>query len=170
MRSFMFLMFLFCLFLPPAIGQSQDYGRLLESADKSLMDRNFNRAVKQYSQCIDLQPEDYRPFYRRGRAYYYSGNNRRALADFKRSIALNPSHTEAYNYIIAILNKSGEEDKADIWQTLSEEAEEGKTPDFARFNIVLPVISAEEASIDPDQDFDQLLEAADKHLLDFYES
>jgi tetratricopeptide (TPR) repeat protein len=130
------------------------------------MDQNFNRAIKQYSQCIDLQPEDFRPYYRRGRAYYHSGDNRLALLDLERSIALNPTHIESYNYIITILDKSGEREKASIWQTLSDEAEAGKTPDFARFDIVLPEISTEEATIDPDQDYDQLLEAADKNLLD----
>jgi Tfp pilus assembly protein PilF len=106
-----------------------------------------------------MQPDDYRPVYRRGRAYYYSGNNRQALEDFEKAIALNPAHIEAYDHIIAILNKSGELEKAEVWNVFLEDVTAGETPDFAKFDSILKVVSVDRELYDKLNMADQSLAA-----------
>ncbi|MFC2116866.1 tetratricopeptide repeat protein, partial [Bacteroidota bacterium] len=120
-----------------AIDQAPDYDKLLESADKSLAEKYYQQAIRQYSQCIELQPDDYWPIYNRGRVYYLSGNDESALEDLKNSAALNPTHIESYNHIIAVLYKSGEKEKADVWQIFLKEASAGETPDLSQFDSIL---------------------------------
>ena len=75
---------------------------------------DFNKALKDCTQAIQLKPHDARAYYNRGIIYYERGDFNRAIADHDKAIDLNPEFVEAYaNRGDAYLNK-GEVEKAVI--------------------------------------------------------
>ncbi|MDR2904920.1 MAG: tetratricopeptide repeat protein [Helicobacteraceae bacterium] len=58
--------------------------------------RNYDQAVKDYTQAIALDPKDDQAYHNRGGAYCKLGNYDQAIADFTKAIELNPKYASAY--------------------------------------------------------------------------
>ena len=57
----------------------------------------YQKATKDFSQAIQLNPRYALAYYNRGNAYNAAGDLDRSLADFNRSIEINPDYANAYN-------------------------------------------------------------------------
>jgi tetratricopeptide (TPR) repeat protein len=59
---------------------------------------NYDRAIADYDQVIQLKPDDADAYISRGVAYGHKGNYDRAIADYDKAIQLKPGDTAAYYY------------------------------------------------------------------------
>lgn len=66
--------------------------------------KNFGEANKDFTQAIQMNPNDTGLYFQRGMSYNYQGNKIEAIKDFSKSISLNPNNTDAY--FMRALNKS----------------------------------------------------------------
>ena len=62
-----------------------------------LDNRDFDRAIDDYSEAIRLNPKDPSYYNNRGNAWHARGDNDRAIADFNEAIRLNPANAAYYN-------------------------------------------------------------------------
>ena len=60
----------------------------------------YNRAIKEYSQAIELAPEEAISYYKRAQSYQRSGEHRSAIADFDLAIQC------SLNYGLAFLGRA----------------------------------------------------------------
>ena len=58
---------------------------------------DYDHAIADYDQAIQLQPDNAKAYNNRGLAYAYKGDYDRAIADYDRAIQLRPDHAKAYN-------------------------------------------------------------------------
>jgi protein O-mannosyl-transferase len=58
---------------------------------------NYIQAIHDYSNAIDIQPDDVNAYYNRGCAYTSLGNYRQAIEDLNRAIDIKPDYAYAYN-------------------------------------------------------------------------
>ena len=58
---------------------------------------SFDRAVANFSEAIQLHPDDASAFNSRGNAYESKGDHDRAVADYNEAIRLNPNYAIAFN-------------------------------------------------------------------------
>ena len=58
----------------------------------------YDKALEDYTQAIDLTPNDPDVYFNRGLTYYNTHRYQEALSDFTRVIELNPEDTAAYYY------------------------------------------------------------------------
>ncbi|MEB3355299.1 MAG: tetratricopeptide repeat protein, partial [Synechococcales bacterium] len=59
--------------------------------------KNYQAAIADYDQAIQLQPDDASAYYNRGFARYDLGNKQGAIADYDQAIQLQPNDALAYN-------------------------------------------------------------------------
>ena len=56
----------------------------------------YDRAIADFDQAIELQPDVAGAYYNRGNAYYYKGEYDRAIADYDQAVELQPDFAMAY--------------------------------------------------------------------------
>jgi tetratricopeptide (TPR) repeat protein len=69
---------------------------LLFSANAKYKDGDYLGSLTDYTQAIQLNPDDAMAFCSRGVAYYRLGEEQKAIIDYTRSIELNPNLSIAY--------------------------------------------------------------------------
>ena len=57
---------------------------------------DYQAAIQQFSQAIEINPNFDKAYYRRGLAKFDIGNREEAIADFTQAIEINPSYIDAY--------------------------------------------------------------------------
>ncbi|MGL5059475.1 MAG: tetratricopeptide repeat protein, partial [Microcoleus sp.] len=72
----------------------------------------YERAIADYNQAIQLNPKLAEAFYNRGTAYSNKGEYDRAIADYDRAIQLNPKYAKAFNNRGTAYSNKGEYDRA----------------------------------------------------------
>ena len=75
-----------------------------EISFKDYSRRQLKDAIENYNKRIRLNPNDEEAYYYRGDAKFYLSDYKGAIADFKKAIELDPNNAEAY-YNIAISKK-----------------------------------------------------------------
>jgi tetratricopeptide (TPR) repeat protein len=58
---------------------------------------NYQAALTNYNQAIQLNPNYGLAYFSRGNVYYYLGDKQRAIADYNQAIQLDPKYATAYN-------------------------------------------------------------------------
>ena len=76
-----------------------------ERAALYLSNRDFDKAIEDYTELIRLQPEDAHAYYSRGKAYTERGELEKATADYTKAIALDQDFVEAYRGRVAVCEK-----------------------------------------------------------------
>lgn len=64
----------------------------LHSATQSLREGKFKRALTQYREAIEHDPQDARAFWGLGRAYYHLGEYDKAIAAYQKALQIDPSN------------------------------------------------------------------------------
>ena len=72
--------------------------------------KKYNQAIEDFSQAIDLDPNNAEYYYKRGITYGNLDQDQRAIEDFNEAIRLNPKYAEAYSnrgfvYMVKLKNK-----------------------------------------------------------------
>ena len=65
--------------------------------------KDYNSAVKEYTNAINLNPNFENAYVNRAYSYYYLNQFQNALEDAKKVLSLNPANSDAqklYNYLI----------------------------------------------------------------------
>lgn len=70
---------------------------LLQHGNSYLKAEEYDLAVADYSQVINVAPNHQDAYYWRAWCYDELGDNEKALADLNKLIEINPNHAEAYN-------------------------------------------------------------------------
>src|SRR5262249_15219124 len=73
------------------------YAALVRQGDTSVNNRDYDRAIADYSDAIRLIPTNAPAFFARGNAYASKGDPDRAISDFSEAIRLDPQHADAFN-------------------------------------------------------------------------
>jgi tetratricopeptide (TPR) repeat protein len=73
---------------------------------------DYNRAIADYGQAIQLKPDNAAAYYNRGVAYYHKSDTDRAIADFDQAIQLKPDDAEAYVNRGVAYDDKGDTDRA----------------------------------------------------------
>jgi Tfp pilus assembly protein PilF len=80
------------------ISQYQTVPRIYYNRGNVFMnEKNYDRAIGDYSKAIELNPNYAEAYYNRGIVYMNEKNYDRAIRDYSKAIELNPNYTEAYN-------------------------------------------------------------------------
>lgn len=74
--------------------------RLAQEAAAAYVRKDYEKAIRLYSEVIQLVPRDARLFYNRGNSYYKLGDLDRALADFSEAVVLVP------DFVLALMNRA----------------------------------------------------------------
>ena len=69
-------------------------------------DRDYNTAIADYTQVLQIAPKSERVFYRRSAAYMAKGDYGNAIADLNQAIQINPKYEAAYNDLAWLLATS----------------------------------------------------------------
>ena len=72
----------------------------------------LDMAIIQFNKCIDINPNQPRPYANRGLAYYLVGENDRALKDFNKAIDLDRNLSDAYGGRGNLFNRMGKTELA----------------------------------------------------------
>jgi tetratricopeptide (TPR) repeat protein len=68
----------------------------------------YERAIQDYTESINIDPHDAKPFNNRGVAYQKTGKYDRAIADFDAAISIDPNHANAFANRGETYQKKGE--------------------------------------------------------------
>ncbi len=79
------------------MGPAKLVKALKDRAGAYMRQRDYVRAIADYSEAIKINTQLPKTFNDRGRAYYRQGNFPLALADFKEAIGLNPKYYQAFS-------------------------------------------------------------------------
>ncbi|MBN1472136.1 MAG: TonB family protein [Syntrophaceae bacterium] len=79
------------------VFSSYDYYEAFKKGRQKIENREFEEAIDTLSAAINIYHKHSPSFYLRGLAYWASGNNNKALLDFKRAIKLDPDVAIYYN-------------------------------------------------------------------------
>lgn len=80
-----------------------------------MLTRNFSQAIPDFDKVIELAPDASgieQVYNNRGQMHYFFGSFEKALADFNRSISINPKYAPPYGGRANILSAKGDLDKA----------------------------------------------------------
>ena len=69
---------------------------------------NYDLAIADFDQAIQLNPKRSEAYFYRGKAYYEKGDFNRAIADFDKAVQLNPQEPVAYQYRGAVYLFTGD--------------------------------------------------------------
>lgn len=73
-----------------------------------------NKVIENYKKSIELNENDYNPYYNLANFYDSIGNKEEAIDYYEKSIEINPKHESSYNNKASILMEEGKYDKAII--------------------------------------------------------
>lgn len=73
-----------------------------------------NKVIENYKKSIELNENDYNPYYNLANFYDSIGKKKEAIDYYKKSIEINPKHESSYNNKASILMEEGKYDKAII--------------------------------------------------------
>ncbi|MFC2098189.1 caspase family protein [Bacteroidota bacterium] len=133
MRPIYFALLIFSFTAQNLNSQSADYEALLTKTDY-LVEKNSSRygyIIENYTQCIKLEPEDYRPYFGRSTIYLKKREYKLAYEDIQIALALNPANLHLSSLAIQILMASGEKDKANDFISFVNSVPPGEIPDFS---------------------------------------
>ena len=91
---------IFCLMVPGAFAQEK-IKSVWVKADELMTQEKYDEAVKLYSIAIEMNlddPDIYNAYFHRGQAFMHLGKVDEALADYTKTIQLNPSFPNAYKW------------------------------------------------------------------------
>lgn len=57
--------------------------------------KDYDRAIRDFTEAIRLNPQYAIAYYNRGLSYFRSGNYRRAIADYEEALQIDPDHPSA---------------------------------------------------------------------------
>ncbi len=77
---------------------AQTAAELLIQANRSTLERDYDKALHLYSKYIILNPNDFRGYFNRGTTEFNAGKYLEAKRDFTKTLTLNPIYKEAYYY------------------------------------------------------------------------
>jgi tetratricopeptide (TPR) repeat protein len=100
---------------PPKALSASEANKANEHAHKGfefLSSRQFDKAIIEYNEAIQLRPDVDNWYYNRGLGYMYSNNGDAAIQDFNRAIQLKPENILAYTKIMTIYADRGMYDDA----------------------------------------------------------
>ncbi|MFQ5442657.1 MAG: tetratricopeptide repeat protein [Thermodesulfobacteriota bacterium] len=89
---------LMAVFAPPAglfAGESAE--EYLEKGNTHLFDREYDRAISDFSSAIEINPDYAEAYYRRGCTYNKTKDYDKALSDLTRAVEIDPTHARAFN-------------------------------------------------------------------------
>jgi tetratricopeptide (TPR) repeat protein len=94
---------------------------LMERAVNAANEKNFDLALKMLDAVVAIAPDYAEGFNRRAYVYYLKDDVGRALADLRRTLALDPNHFKALDGLAQILKELGEKKAAfDVYRKLIE--------------------------------------------------
>lgn len=73
-----------------------------------------NKVIENYKKSIELNEDDYNPYYNLANFYDSIGDKEKAIDYYNKSISINPNHESSYNNKASILMEEGKYDKAII--------------------------------------------------------
>lgn len=73
-----------------------------------------NKVIENYKKSIELNENDYNPYYNLANFYDSIGDKEKAIDYYNKSISINPNHESSYNNKASILMEEGKYDKAII--------------------------------------------------------
>src|SRR5262249_17774313 len=88
------------------------YAALVSQGNTSVNNRDYDRAIADYSEAIRLVPTNAPAFFGRGSAYVNKGDNDRAIADYNEAIRLDPKFAFAFNNRGFAYFRKGDPDRA----------------------------------------------------------
>ncbi|MEO1068623.1 MAG: tetratricopeptide repeat protein [Cyanobacteria bacterium J06638_6] len=97
------------------------------------LDQNdYQGAIKDYTQAVELNPRYAEAYNNRGVAYARLGDRQSAIADYDRAIGLNPDYALAYANRGSSRRELGEREKAaiDYWQAAQLYQQQGETEKY----------------------------------------
>jgi tetratricopeptide (TPR) repeat protein len=98
---------------PVATAQDAALARdSLNSAVEHGLKGNYDRAIADCSEAIELDPKLAAAYSERGKAYAAKGNTQRAIADYNEAIKLDPEHAAAYRNRGRVHFAEGDNDRA----------------------------------------------------------
>lgn len=80
-----------------SLKEEEDYRTYMGRAQAYIGLSKNDKAIKDYSRAIDMNPEDSRIHYNRGKCFLDMGEEQAAFADFNKAIELDPANYNAYN-------------------------------------------------------------------------
>jgi tetratricopeptide (TPR) repeat protein len=98
--------------LPVGVGSLNTAEAYLRRGDEYSIIKDYDHAIVDYSQAIQLKPEYAEAYNNRGYAYYWNYESTRAIADYSQAIKLRPDYAYAYNNRGAAYMMSGDSEKA----------------------------------------------------------
>ena len=93
---------------PPQETAETYFKRGVESSQKG----DYRKAISEYNQAIDVNPEFVVAYLNRGYSHSRMGELEKAIADYSKAIELNPRYAIAYNNRGFVYRKMGEYDRA----------------------------------------------------------
>jgi tetratricopeptide (TPR) repeat protein len=105
-RAFSSLVIAAILFTGCSRTPEQKEAGFLQSGQKHLQARDFQRAVLDFKNAAQVMPRDPEPHYQLGLAYLSSGNQRAALQELLNSVDLDPKHVGALLKLAEIMTAS----------------------------------------------------------------
>lgn len=76
-----------------ALTSAQDY---YTEGEGKFINQDYEGAIKDYSQAIELNPDHVEAYYNRGLAKHFLEDYEGAIADYDKALTLNPDYTKAY--------------------------------------------------------------------------
>jgi Tfp pilus assembly protein PilF len=136
----------------------------LETGQKHLQARDFERAVLDFRNAIQATPKDAEPHYQLGLTYLQSGNPRAAAGEFLNAIKLNPKHVGAQLQVAEMMAENANPDVVKQGREKAQEVLAGSpnNPDALR-TLAVAELRLEDPA-DAEQHLDQALAAAPQHL------
>jgi tetratricopeptide (TPR) repeat protein len=86
--------------------------KAFQAGEAAFARRDFDEAIKNYSQALELDPKNYASILFIGDSYFALKDFPKALEWYDRAITLNPNGETAYRYEADMLTKNGEMEKA----------------------------------------------------------
>jgi tetratricopeptide (TPR) repeat protein len=80
----------------------------VQAGIKNLAPNRYQQAVEQFNKALEIDPNSWNAYYRRGIANQYLGNLDAALADYQAAMQLNPNLVEAMTARAGIFADKGE--------------------------------------------------------------
>lgn len=110
---------------------------------------DLKTAMLDFSEAIQLNPNDYRAYYNRGCACGISGDNSCAIRDFTESLKLNPTNAQAYlNRGIAYHQLDREQSAiADLQEAVKYFAQQGETKTYEKTFLLLKNLQQQLSSL-----------------------